>query len=74
MFAFPAPRATCLAFTDEYLEHWSSVYTDRRVRDYGVHFEHFLLDPEPILKAIDSGRLLRLDQIISPREMLAEAR
>lgn len=74
MFAYRAQPATRTTHTDEHLQRWSDIYVDRGVRDYGVHLEYFLVDPQPILDAIDSGRMVRLDQITSPRELLAGAR
>lgn len=69
--AIPAARST---HTDEHIQQWSDVYVDKRVRDYGVHLEFFLIDPQRILEAIDKGRMLRLDEMTSPRQLLAETR
>lgn len=74
MFAQRAAPAIRTTHSDEHIQKWSDVYVAKRVRDYGVHLEYFLSDPQPILDAIDAGRMLRLDQITSPRELLMEKR
>ena len=74
MFANRALPATRTTHTDEHLQRWADIYVGRGVLEYGVRLEYFLLDPQPIIDAIDSGRMLRLDEIVEPRELLAGAR
>ena len=50
-------------YTDESIHHWADVYADRRVHDYGVHFDSFMQAPQTILDRIDAGLMKRLDQI-----------
>lgn len=74
MSANRATTATRSTHTDEHIQRWSDIYVEKGVRDYGVHLEFFLIDPQRILDNIDSGRMLRLDQITAPRQLLAGAR
>lgn len=67
------PLNTAATYSDAYLQEWSDVYVQRGVRNYGVHLEFFLIDPQRILDRIDSGRMLRLDQMSAPRDCLAGA-
>ena len=66
------PLNTSATYSDAYLQEWSDAYVERRVRDYGVHLEFFLIDPQRILDSIDSGRMLRLDQVSAPRARVPE--
>lgn len=45
------------SFPDEHLTYWSDVYVARDIRSYGVLLETFLSHPQPVLAAIDTGRL-----------------
>lgn len=70
MFADHTARST---YTDEHIQRWSDVYVEKRVRDYGVHLEFFLINPQPIIDAIENGRMLRLDQMTQPRELFCRS-
>ncbi|MEQ1512947.1 MAG: hypothetical protein ABL934_09735 [Lysobacteraceae bacterium] len=74
MHAKPARNVTCTTYSDEYIQRWSDAYVERRVHDYGVHLEFFLINPQNVLDSIDSGRLLRLDQMSPARSGMAGAR